>query len=176
MKCKKCRLYKNTHNAVFGEGSSKSKIVFIGEAPGKNEDLTGKPFAGAAGKMFDQLLESAGLHRADIYITNLVKHRPPNNRDPKKNEVNACVKYLDEQIKLINPEIIVTLGRHSMYHFLPKARISEVHGTKQLIEEGFLKGRYFFPLYHPASALYNPNLRKTLFADIKKLVKIAYDS
>lgn len=176
MKCKKCPLYENACQAVFGEGNPRSKIVFIGEAPGKQEDLTGRPFAGAAGKLLDQLLESAGLQRSDIYITNLVKHRPPNNRDPKAVEIKACADYLDAQIKVIRPEVIVTLGRHSMYHFLPNAKISEVHGTRQLIETGFLKGRDFFPLYHPASALYNPNLKGTLFADIKKIVKLAYDS
>ncbi len=122
------------------------------------------------------MLDSVGLLRKDIYITNLVKHRPPNNRDPKSTEVKACRGYLDEQIRLIKPAMIVTLGRHSMYHFLPNMKISDVHGTRQTIEDGCLKGRFFFPLYHPASALYNPNLKKTLFADIKKLVKIAYDS
>ncbi len=175
-RCKKCALYKTANNAVFGEGNHKTKIVFIGEAPGRAEDLSGRPFAGAAGKIFDQLLESVGLDRKDIFITNLVKHRPPNNRDPKITEIQACRVYIDEQIRLINPELIVTLGRHSMYYFLPDAKISLIHGTKQIIKTGSLRGKYFFPLYHPASALYNPNLKETLFADIKNLVKLAYDT
>jgi len=164
-------LFKGTNKAVPGEGNSEADIMFIGEAPGKAEDLSGIPFVGAAGKFLAQLLEVINLNREDVYITNIVKHRPPDNRDPQNDEIEACKFYLDSQIKIINPKLIVTLGRHAMNRFMPGLKISEVHGKARpvrLFESG-VTDKVFFPLYHPASALYNPGLRGTLIDDMKKI-------
>ncbi len=167
--CQKCQLCKNRMNAVPGIGSHDAKIIFIGEGPGKDEDLQGEPFVGAAGKFLNTLLESISLERKDVFITNVVKCRPPNNRDPLPEEVATCWSYLDAQIKLIQPEIIVTLGRHSMVRFLPGLKISDVHGQAKRIKGLYSDKQIIFPIYHPAAALYNPNLRVTMFRDIAKL-------
>ena len=146
---------------VFGDGSINANIVFVGEAPGKQEDIAGKPFVGASGKFLNELLATIGLSRNDIYITNIVKYRPPNNRDPKPNEKEAFLPYLIKQIDIINPKLIVTLGRHSMSMLLPPGlKINEVHGQLQRYQ-----GRSYLPLYHPAAALYNGSLRQTLKDD-----------
>lgn len=145
---------------VFGDGSSDADIVFVGEAPGKNEDLEGKPFVGAAGKFLNQLLEMINIKRANVYITNIVKYRPPNNRDPLPEEKNDFMPYLDQQINIINPKLIITLGRHSLNCFLPQFQISQVHGQPKRY-----KGRVYLPLFHPAAALYNGGLRQTLIDD-----------
>jgi DNA polymerase len=174
-KCKKCRLYNKRINAVPGEGSKKAKIVFIGEGPGKAEDLVGRPFVGAAGKFLTQMLELIGLKREDVFITNIVKCRPLQNRDPQDDEVKICTElYLYKQLEAINPILIATLGRHSMYRFLPKNfKISEVHGKlKRVCNKKTGKEFNFLPLYHPAAALYNGGLRKTLEKDFKKIPKI----
>ena len=174
-KCQECPLAKIRTNAVPGEGSFSAKIVFLGEGPGKSEDEQGRPFVGAAGKFLTEMIESIGLKREDVFITNIVKCRPPNNRDPEENEVKTCTElYLWRQLELINPVLIATLGRHSMYRFLPSHfKISEVHGKpKRVANEK--TGRVFniLPLYHPAAALYNGGLRETLKKDFQKIPKI----
>jgi DNA polymerase len=164
-----CTLKETATQAVPGEGNPNADIVFIGEAPGKKEDEQGVPFIGAAGKFLSEMLATIHLKREDIYITNIVKYRPPNNRDPLPVEVLACEEWLHEQIKIIQPKVIVTLGRHAMEHFIPGQKISEVHGqafTRTLPDIG---EQVFFVLYHPAAALYNGSLRSTLIADFQKI-------
>jgi len=149
---------------VFGDGNLDADIVFIGEAPGKNEDIQGIPFVGAAGKFLNEMLASINLKREDIYITNIVKYRPPNNRDPLPEEKTAFLPFLHQQIEVIKPKLIVTLGRHSMEVLLPGLKISQVHGQPKR-----LKGQVYLPLFHPAAALYNGGMRQTLFDDFQKL-------
>lgn len=168
-----CELKKTATQAVFGDGNVNSDIVFIGEAPGKKEDLEGKPFIGAGGKFLAQMLENIKMKREDIYITNIVKYRPPNNRDPLPKEKEACNEWLMSELKILQPKLIVFLGRHSMSRFLPTDKISDVHGKliiKNIPELG--KKQAFLPLYHPAAALYNGGLRTTLEKDFKKIPKI----
>jgi DNA polymerase len=168
-KCRKCRLCEGANNAVPGEGSTTAEILFIGEAPGKDEDLQGRPFVGAAGKFLNQMLAEIGLKREDVFITNVVKHRPPDNRDPLPEEIEKCSDFLKAQVLLLKPLLIVTLGRHAMNEFLPGLKISQVHGQAKRAS-GIAGGRQvFFPLYHPASALYNPGLRSTLVRDMMKI-------
>lgn len=160
---------------VMGDGNPDADIVFIGEAPGKNEDEQGIPFVGAAGKFLNEMLASINLKREDVYITNIVKYRPPNNRDPLPGEKRAFWPYLVHQLEIINPKIVVTLGRHSMGYFLPKARISQIHGQPQrirLTENGKSYEWIVLPLYHPAAALYNRSLRATLVKDFKQLTML----
>lgn len=145
---------------VFGDGNLDADLVFIGEAPGKNEDLQGLPFVGAAGKFLNEMLEMIGLKRADVYITNIVKYRPPNNRDPYPEEKQAFMKYLESQLEVIQPKLTVTLGRHSLNCFLPDLQISRVHGQPKRY-----KNRVYLPLFHPAAALYNSAMRQTLIDD-----------
>ena len=149
---------------VMGDGNPDADIVLIGEAPGKNEDLQGKPFVGAAGKFLDAMLDAAGMNRADVYITNIVKYRPPNNRDPLPEEKTAFWPYLLRQIEIIQPKAIVTLGRHSGGYFIPDLHISNDHGKPRRVT---YHDREFvvIPLYHPAAALYNGGMRQTLIDD-----------
>jgi uracil-DNA glycosylase len=170
--CKKCGLCKTRINSVPGEGSKTADIMFIGEGPGKNEDLKGMPFVGAAGKFLDTLLESIGLTRADIFITNVVKCRPPANRDPKPDEKKACWSYLVKQIKEIKPKLIVTLGRHAMNTFLPGFKISEAHGQAKSCKGIWQDKQVYFTMYHPAVALYNGSYREILLEDIQGIPKI----
>jgi DNA polymerase len=167
-----CALKKTATQAVPGEGNANADIMLIGEAPGKNEDLQGKPFVGAAGKFLSEMLATIGLRREDIYITNIVKYRPPDNRDPLPEEVAACETWLHGQIKIIRPKVIVTLGRHAMEHFIPGQKISEVHGQSftQVLPD--IRKQTICVLYHPAAALYNGSLRATLIEDFKKLPQI----
>lgn len=169
--CHRCPLYKTAINAVPGEGNSKTQIMFIGEAPGRNEDETGRPFVGRAGKLLDQLLLSVNMDRKTVFITSVIKHRPPKNRQPKTPEIQACKFWLKEQLSIIKPKIIITLGRFGLEYFLPKEKISKVHGT---IRKTLVDGRkmHLFPLYHPAAGLRSTRSKKTLFEDFKKL-KIA---
>lgn len=153
-------LAKTAKNLVFGEGSPNAKIIFIGEAPGRFEDETGLPFVGAAGKFLDELLASVDLKRQDVYITSIVKYRPPKNRDPKPDEKAAFWPYLQAQLEVIAPQLIVTLGRHSLNCFLPKAIIGSVHGQLQQWH-----GYRVLPLYHPAASLYNRSVRQTIIDD-----------
>ncbi len=149
---------------VMGHGNSNADIVFIGEAPGKNEDLQGIPFVGAAGKFLDEMLAEAKLVRSDIYITNIVKYRPPSNRDPKPEEKRAFWPFLVRELQIIKPKLIVTLGRHSMEYFLPNAKISLAHGQPKRVVFGDTK-LVIMPLYHPAAAIYNRDLKQTLLDD-----------
>lgn len=153
---------------VFADGNPEADIVFIGEAPGKKEDETGLPFVGAAGKFLGTLLEAIGLNREEVYITNIVKYRPPDNRDPLPEEKKAFWPYLVRQIEVIKPKLVVTLGRHSMEYFLPNQKIGAVHGEPKLIELGNRK-QLIMPLFHPAAALYNGSLRQTLLDDFSKI-------
>lgn len=164
-------LAKTATNLVMGDGDVDADIVLIGEAPGKNEDEQGKPFVGASGKFLNEMLASVNLTRQDVYITNIVKYRPPNNRDPEPDEKQAFWPYLVRQLEVIQPKVIVTLGRHSMEYFLPNARISEIHGQAERVTFGD-KAVVVVPLYHPAAALYNGSLRSSLLDDFMKLPKI----
>lgn len=155
---------------VFGDGHPNADIVFIGEAPGKNEDLQGKPFVGAAGKFLNEMLGLIDLKREDVYITNIVKYRPPNNRDPLPEEKKAFLPYLQSQLEVIQPKVLVTLGRHSMNCFLPDLQISQVHGQPkriklQLKDNSDTLEVVIMPLFHPAAALYNGSMRQTLIDD-----------
>jgi DNA polymerase len=145
---------------VFGDGNAEADIVFIGEAPGKNEDEQGKPFVGAAGKFLNEMLGMIELNREDVYITNIVKYRPPNNRDPQPSEKEEWLPYLQEQLEIIHPKLIITLGRHSMDVLLPGLKISQVHGKPKRY-----KDHVYLPLFHPAAALYNGGMRQTLIDD-----------
>jgi len=152
---------------VFGDGSPDADIVFIGEAPGKNEDLQGIPFVGAAGKFLNEMLASINLKRADVYITNIVKYRPPGNRDPFPDEKAAFLPFLRAQLEVIKPKLVATLGRHSMDALLPGLQISQVHGQPKRYQ-----GQVYLPLFHPAAALYNGGLRQTLVDDFAKIPRI----
>ncbi len=164
---------------VMGEGNPDAEIVFIGEAPGKKEDEQGRPFVGASGKLLDEMFDSIGLCRQDVYITNIVKYRPPNNRDPSASEKVAFLPYLLEQLNIIDPKAVVTLGRHSMEYFLPDAKISQAHGhavRKQVLLSGHKSQSWLImPLYHPAAVLYNGSLREILIQDIIGLAAILAD-
>lgn len=158
-------------NLVMGDGNPNAEIVFIGEAPGKNEDEQGLPFVGAAGKFLNEMLAAAGMARSDVYITNIVKYRPPNNRDPSPAEKKAFWPYLLKQLQIIDPMVVITLGRHSMEYFLPDMKIGQIHGQAKRIEFGDHK-IVIVPLYHPAAALYNGSLRQTLIDDFLTVPKI----
>jgi DNA polymerase len=162
--CTRCDLHRTANKGVPGEGPVDARIMLVGEGPGFNEDKQGRPFVGAAGRFLEELLAVAGLRREDVYITNVVMHRPPINRDPLPNELAACLPYLERQITLIDPEVIVTLGRYSLGTFFPGSMISKVHG--EIREKD---GRHFFAMYHPAAALHQDRLRQTLLDDMKKL-------
>lgn len=158
-------------NLVMGDGNLDADIVFIGEAPGRKEDEQGVPFVGAAGKFLNTMLAQAGMVREDVYITNIVKYRPPQNRDPTLDEKQAFWPYLVKQLQIIDPKVIITLGRHSMEYFLPGRKIGEVHGIPELIHLSDRKV-IIIPLYHPAAALYNPGQRQTLITDFVRVPTI----
>ena len=162
--CTRCRLSETRTQAVPGEGSPAAAVMFIGEGPGFNEDQQGRPFVGRAGKLLDDLLGSVPMRREDVFITNVVKCRPPDNRDPLPDEVNACSGYLKAQIELLNPRVIATLGRHSLLRFVPDARISRDHGTIMRWQ-----GRVIYPLYHPAAALRSTQVMQATVEDFKRL-------
>ncbi len=162
--CPKCNLCKTRTKAVPGEGKADATIMLIGEGPGYHEDKQGRPFVGAAGQFLDELLASIGLKRADVFITNVVKCRPPENRDPLPEEISACAPYLDRQIAAINPKVIVTLGRFSMQKFFPGASISSIHGRARKVN-----GRIVVSMYHPAAGLHQASLRNTIVEDFKRV-------
>lgn len=162
--CKKCALYHSRKNAVPGEGPGNAEIMFIGEGPGFNENEQGRPFVGAAGKFLDELLAQAGLKRTGVWIGNVVKCRPPGNRDPLPEELKACDDYLERQISAINPKIIITLGRYSMGKYLPGAKISQVHGQMRRIGNHFV-----IAMFHPAAALHQPALKPSIEKDFSQL-------
>lgn len=165
--CKKCRLCKGATHAVPGEGNPNATIAFVGEAPGFNEDKLGRPFVGRAGKILDEMLKSISLRREDVWIGNIIKHRPPENRDPMADEVRACSPYLEAQLKAINPKIIVTLGRFAMEFFDKDGKISRDHGVAKNISN-----RIIYPLYHPAAALRNPEVDKILRREFRKIKEL----
>lgn len=168
----KCKLKKTATQPVPGDGNPSSEIVFIGEAPGKSEDEQGHPFVGAAGKFLALMLENIKLKREEIYITNIVKYRPPNNRDPLPEEKDTCREWLIEELNFINPKLIIFLGRHSMNDFFPSEKISDIHGKLLIKKFNHINTKHFLPLYHPAAALYNGDMRETLMEDFKKIPKI----
>lgn len=169
--CKRCPLYKTANHGVPGEGDPNSRIMFVGEAPGRVEDETGRPFVGRAGQLLTKLLESINIKRESVFITSVVKHRPPKNRAPKPLEVKTCKYWLNEQLSIIKPKLIVPLGRFGMEYFLPKDKISKIHGT---IKETILDKKEYllFPVYHPAAGLRSTRTRNVLFEDFKKLKNI----
>jgi DNA polymerase len=165
--CHKCRLRKNATQVVPGAGNPKAEIMFRGEAPGASEDREGVPFCGAAGNLLDELLESVGINRKDVFITNIVKCRPPGNREPQDDEIKTCRSWTNALIKIIEPKVFVLLGRFALNKFFPDLKISQVHG------KSYKKwGRIFFIMYHPAVALYNNNQKEVLLQDIKGISKI----
>jgi len=172
-----CPLKQTASQPVFGNGNEKAEIVFIGEAPGKEEDKTGIPFVGRAGQFLNEMLGLIKMKREDIYITNTVKYRPPNNRDPLPSEKIDCLPWLVEELEYIKPKIIILLGRHSLNTFFPGESISQVHGKLLKKKVHFIVGEnkitmpneYYLPLYHPAAALYNGSMRDVLIEDIKKI-------
>ncbi len=164
--CTLCELSRSRTQAVPGQGSATARVMLIGEGPGHREDQAGEPFVGASGKFLTELLTNAGLSREEVFITNVVKCRPPGNRDPLPDEIAACRPYLQRQIALIDPDVIVTLGRFSMSHFFPGERISKIHGQPKEIGE-----RLYVPMYHPAAALHQGALRATIQDDFNMLPK-----
>lgn len=162
--CRACRLCETATKGVPGEGPADAKLMFIGEAPGFNEDRQGRPFVGAAGQFLEELLALAGLRRRDVFIANVVKHRPPNNRDPEPDEIAACAPYLEQQIDAINPRVIVTLGRFSMARWFPNERIMRIHGQARWFGD-----RLVVPMLHPAAALHQPQNRPLIEADFRRL-------
>ncbi|MBL8119725.1 MAG: uracil-DNA glycosylase [Anaerolineae bacterium] len=165
--CKLCRLYQNTTNGVPGAGNPNAEIMFIGEGPGFHEDRQGLPFVGRSGDYLEKLLAMINLQRAQVFIANVVKHRPPENRDPLPDEMAACKPYLDKQVDVIDPLIIVTLGRFSMGRYFPGGKITQIHGKPKFDDR-----RAYYPLFHPAAVLRNPNLEKEMEADFKRLPEI----
>ncbi|HLG52053.1 MAG TPA: uracil-DNA glycosylase [Chloroflexota bacterium] len=165
--CTACPLARTRHKTVPGSGSPTARIMFIGEAPGYHEDQQGKPFVGPAGQFLDELLRSIGLTRDEVFIANVIKCRPPNNRDPLPGEIAACAHFLDRQIAAIRPRMIVTLGRYSMAKFFPGESISRIHGRPR--RQG---GVIYYPVYHPAAALHQPALRRMIEEDFKKIPEL----
>jgi len=166
-RCQDCELAKYRTKVVPGEGPEDADLLFIGEAPGWHEDQQGRPFVGPAGEFLNQLLASIGLSRGQVYIANVIKCRPPQNRDPLPNEIQACRKWLDRQIEIICPKMIVTLGRYSMARYFPNESISKIHG-KPRKQNGII----YYPMYHPAAALHQGSLRKIIEADILQIPQI----
>ena len=165
--CTSCKLSETRSKTVPGSGDSQAQIMFVGEAPGSNEDKSGHPFVGRAGNLLDQLLNSIGLDRDKVFITNMVKCRPPNNRDPQNDEIESCSSYLDSQIEALSPKVIVTLGRFSFGKFFPGETITQSRGIVRK-----WNNINILPMYHPAAALYNPSLRPRLEKDFEKLLEL----
>ena len=170
--CSGCILRSTCRTVVPGEGLAEAEIMFIGEGPGQKEDELGRPFVGAAGKFLEEMLAGINLKREGVYIANVVKCRPPGNRDPLPEEAAVCWPWLQEQIKIIDPKLIVILGRHSMERFLPGQKISQIHGKALRRTLPEIGTRIFYALYHPAAALYNGGMRSVLISDFKKIPKV----
>jgi len=166
--CRKCSLYRQAIKAVPGEGSPEAEIFFAGEGPGFHEDQQGRPFVGAAGKLLDKMLKETGLNRKDVFIGNMIKHRPPENRDPEPDELAACKEWLDAQLEVIQPKIIVTLGRFSMAKFIANVKISQIHGQPRFINYQGRKA-LVMPMYHPAAALRNGRVMEQFREDFLRL-------
>lgn len=167
--CTRCNLYKGTQNAVPGAGNAYTEIMFVGEGPGFNEDRQGLPFVGRSGEYLNYLLDLIGISRDQVFITNVVKHRPPENRDPTPDEIIACKPYLDEQEAIINPLVIATLGRFSMARYFTNAKITAIHGQPKYDVDRKIA---FYPLFHPAAVLRNPSLRRDMEADFKRMLEV----
>jgi len=165
--CTRCGLSQGRTRAVPGEGPENAKVMFIGEAPGFHEDKSGRPFVGAAGRFLEELLADIDMTRDDVYIANVIKCRPPGNRAPIPREIEACQPYLDRQIEIIRPRMVITLGRFSMARYFPGAKISSIHGRPKKID-----GRLYYPMYHPAAALHQPSLRATVVEDMQKIPQL----
>jgi uracil-DNA glycosylase family 4 len=165
--CQDCELAKYRTKVVPGEGAEDADLLFIGEAPGWHEDQQGRPFVGPAGQFLDQLLASIGLRRAEVYIANVIKCRPPQNRDPLPAEIQTCRKWLDRQIEIIQPQMIITLGRYSLARYFPNESIGKIHGKPRKLE-----GVIYYPMYHPAAALHQGSLRRTIEADMLKIPQV----
>ncbi|MEM6528898.1 MAG: uracil-DNA glycosylase [Chloroflexota bacterium] len=165
--CKQCPLHENRTNTVPGAGDPNADIMFIGEAPGQYEDEQGVPFVGRSGQYLNYLLDKIGLVRGNVFITNMVKCRPPGNRDPQKDELATCKNYLDEQVATIDPKVIILVGRISMAKYFPKGKISEIHGQPL-----YQDGRAYYPIYHPAAALRNPPLKRDMEDDFTTLLNV----
>ena len=165
--CTRCPLAQGRTRAVPGEGLETAAVMFIGEAPGFHEDKSGRPFVGAAGRFLEELLTGIDLTRDQVYIANVIKCRPPGNRAPTSAEIEACKSYLDHQIELIQPHIVITLGRFSMARYFPGAKISSIHGKPRKID-----GVLYYPMYHPAAALHQPSLRTTVIEDMTKIPQL----
>ena len=170
--CTRCALSNRRTHAVPGEGNVVSDVLLVGEGPGAREDATGRPFVGPAGQLLTELLLAIGWEREDVFITNIVKCRPPGNRDPEPDEAAACAGYLERQERALDPAVVVTLGRHSLQRYLPGARIGAVHGR---LRRSY-NGQHVFPMYHPAAALHQASLRETLFRDIRGLPAALLDA
>jgi len=166
--CRKCSLYRQAIKAVPGEGNPEAEIFFAGEGPGFHEDQQGRPFVGAAGKLLDKMLKETGLSRKDVFIGNMIKHRPPENRDPEPDELAACKEWLDAQLEVIQPKIIVTLGRFSMAKFIANVKISQIHGQPRFINYQGRKA-LVMPMYHPAAALRNGRVMEQFREDFLRL-------
>jgi uracil-DNA glycosylase len=176
-RCTRCPLAATRTHAVPGEGHPETEVVFVGEGPGFNEDQQGRPFVGAAGSLLNELLKQIGWRRDEVFITNVVKCRPPGNRDPEPHEVEACAPYLRRQLEVLDPALLVTLGRHSLQAFRPGARISQVHGTQQPVDPASgASAAMGFAMYHPAAALRQHSLRETMLADMARLPQALIDS
>ncbi|HET8570195.1 MAG TPA: uracil-DNA glycosylase [Candidatus Limnocylindria bacterium] len=165
--CTACPLHRSARQGVPGEGSAEAGILFLGEAPGYNEDVQGRPFVGAAGQLLDELLRGIGLERSKVFITNVVRHRPPENRDPLPPEVEACDVWFRRHLEVLRPRVVVTLGRFAMYKFLPGESISRVHGRARRVGDITV-----FPMFHPAAALHQPSLRSDLEKDFQALAAL----
>lgn len=175
--CTACRLAETRTRAVPGEGSPDTEVVFVGEGPGFNEDREGRPFVGRAGGLLVRLLGSIGWQRDDVFITNVVKCRPPDNRDPQPDEIAACAPYLRRQLAALDPSVVVTLGRHSMATFLPGARIGQVHGTTAHADPATgARDATVFAMYHPAAALRSPEVERLSFDDIARVPRVLQDA
>ncbi len=177
LNCRRCLLYKTRKYPVIGEGNHRAKIMFIGEAPGRQEDMSGRPFCGAAGNIFDELLNFTGIERQDVYVTNILKCRPPFNRDPSEQEIEACSPYLERQVAVIKPKVICSLGRYSMRFLMEKfgleseiKQISLIHG--KIFKADSQSNLLIIPFYHPAVAVYNPKMKEVLKKDFTALKKI----
>ena len=171
--CTRCRLHATRTRAVPGEGDPSTEVVFVGEGPGQNEDREGRPFVGRAGGLLVNLLGHIGWGRSDVFITNIVKCRPPGNRDPEPDEVATCAPYLQRQLEVLDPAVVVTLGRHSMGRFMPGVRISQAHGTTRLADpETGARDATVFAMYHPAAALRTPSIERESYDDVARIPRV----
>ncbi|HEY7701831.1 MAG TPA: uracil-DNA glycosylase [Candidatus Limnocylindrales bacterium] len=175
--CTRCRLHATRTQAVPGEGDPSTEVMFVGEGPGQNEDRLGRPFVGRAGDLLVKLLAHIGWTREDVFITNIVKCRPPGNRDPAPDEVAACAPYLRRQLEVLDPAVVVTLGRHSMSRFMPGVRISAAHGTTRPADPATgARDTTVFAMYHPAAALRTPSIERESYADVARIPSVLIDA